>query len=588
MKDKHLNRQASLSQACIKPKYISAFGLSGLLFLLAACGGGGGGSAGEGGAQSKADTSLVSAGNPVQTNTGGSTSSGGSTPSQGSTQPRPTTPYTPPPAVTPQQETPPPTNPAPPPPTTPLPTNEPPSVVGQWSPVYAWPQVAINLNLLPDGRLLSWADDDDADYHRTGARGSGKSKAFVVPIPTDGVPGTPINVFNDTTNLFCSGQSFLPDGRLLVAGGHLRFDGDGAPDTNIFDYRTLGWQKVESMNAGRWYPTVTSLANGEMLVIGGLRDPNTINDLPQVWKVGGGWRDLTGAKVSNLAGYAPMHLAPNGQVFVSNSNMTKYLDTANTGKWTDVAWHNYNGQRDYGTSVVYDDGKVLTMGGGDPPTATAEIIDLNAAEPRWQWTGTMRYARRQLNATIMADGKILVTGGTTSPGFNDAAGAVLAAESWDPANGRWTTLASMKVPRLYHSTALLLPDGRILSAGGGRPAPVNGVDNENVEIFSPPYLFNGPRPQLTRAPESIGYGQSFVAETPDKADIQKVTFIRLSAVTHSFNMNQRINYLAFNQAANGISITGPSDPRLTPPGHYMLFLINSKGVPSVAKIMQIQ
>ncbi|SNS48399.1 Kelch motif-containing protein [Noviherbaspirillum humi] len=200
----------------------------------------------------------------------------------------------------------------------------------------------------------------------------------------------------------------------------------------------------------------------------------------------------------------------------------------------------------------------------------------------------MKYARRQLNATILADGKVLVTGGMSGPGFNDAATAVLAAEMWDPLTGKWTEMASMKIPRLYHSTALLLPDGRVLSAGGGQPAPLNGVDNSNAEIYSPPYLFTGSRPTVKNAPATLQYGQGFFVETPDAGSIVKATWIRLGAVTHAFNMNQRINYLQFTKTATGLNVTAPADPNLTPPGHYMLFLINERGVPSIARIIQIQ
>jgi hypothetical protein len=252
-----------------------------------------------------------------------------------------------------------------------------------------------------------------------------------------------------------------------------------------------------------------------------------------------------------------------------------------------VAVQNHNAIRDNGTSVIYDDGKVLVMGGGDPPTDTSETIDLTETTPRWKWTNPMKFPRRHLNATILADGRILATGGTSAPGFNDATGAVLPAEMWDPKTGIWTTMASLNVPRLYHSTAILLPDGRVLVAGGGRPAPVNGVDNLSAEIFSPPYLFDGPRPTIAGAPASIGYGGSFFVQTPDPANIVEATWIRLSSVTHGFNMSQRINHLHVAPASGGLNITAPSDPNLTPPGHYMLFLVNQKGVPSIAKIIQI-
>jgi hypothetical protein len=192
-----------------------------------------------------------------------------------------------------------------------------------------------------------------------------------------------------------------------------------------------------------------------------------------------------------------------------------------------------------------------------------------------------------VNATVLPDGKVLVTGGSSAPG-NDAAGAILAAEMWDPATGSWTTMASMQVPRLYHSTAVLLPDGRVLSAGGGRPpAKDGGTNNLNAEIYSPPYLFNGPRPTIGSAPATIGYGQTFAVQTPDAASIAKVRLIRLSSVTHSTNMNQRIETLSFTQASDGLNVTVPSNRNLLPPGHYMLFILNGAGVPSIATIVQV-
>jgi len=237
---------------------------------------------------------------------------------------------------------------------------------------------------------------------------------------------------------------------------------------------------------------------------------------------------------------------------------------------------------------VYDDGKILIAGGGDPPTATAEIIDLNALTPTWQWTGAMQYARRQMNATLLPDGKVLVTGGTSSPGFNDATNSVLEAEIWDPATGQWTAMASMQVPRLYHSTAVLLPDGRVLSAGGGRPsASSGGTDNWNAEIYSPPYLFKGPRPTISSIPATLAYGQRFMIQTPDAADIADVTLIRLSSVTHSFNMNQRFTRLTFSRASGALNLTAPSNRNVVPPGHYLFFILNGNGVPSVATIIQI-
>jgi regulation of enolase protein 1 (concanavalin A-like superfamily) len=241
---------------------------------------------------------------------------------------------------------------------------------------------------------------------------------------------------------------------------------------------------------------------------------------------------------------------------------------------------------------MYDDGKVLLMGGnpcdfyvrcGALPTATAEVIDLNSSTPTWRYTGSMVTGGRKLhNATLLADGKVLVTGGSrgsedpntrpTNPAYES--------ELWDPTTGTWTQMASLTTTRSYHSIALLLPDARVLSAGGD-------FGGASAEIYSPPYLFNGTRPTITSAPTNVTYGQSFFVGTPDAASISNVTLIALSSVTHGFNMGQRINRPAFSQASNGLNITAPSNANTTPPGYYMLFILNSNGVPSVASIVRI-
>ncbi|MGH3858069.1 Ig-like domain-containing protein, partial [Actinokineospora sp.] len=193
---------------------------------------------------------------------------------------------------------------------------------------------------------------------------------------------------------------------------------------------------------------------------------------------------------------------------------------------------------------------------------------------------SMQFSRRQINATLLPDGKVLVTGGTAAPGFNDPSGAVHAAELWDPTTEDWTTLASSSgIPRVYHSAALLLPDGRVLSTGG------NGYPD--TEIYSPPYLFKGTRPTISSAPPSVAYGQSLFVGTPDALTISKVTMLRLSSVTHAFNESQYINELSFSQTTGGLDVTAPPHGNVAPPGHYLLFILNGSVVPSVAKFVQL-
>ena len=201
----------------------------------------------------------------------------------------------------------------------------------------------------------------------------------------------------------------------------------------------------------------------------------------------------------------------------------------------------------------------------------------------------MSFARRQHNALILPDGQVLVTGGSSTPEFQNAHGAVFATETWDPRQGTWTVGAGMARPRLYHSESVLLPDGRVASLGGGHPAAPGGQDEYNLEIYSPPYLFRGPRPALTAAPSSVAHGQTFTIESPDAASIGQINLLRPSAVTHTVNMDQRIVRLAFSRDPGGVlRATLPSNPNLAPPGPYLLFLINENGVPSVAQMLSVQ
>jgi hypothetical protein len=242
------------------------------------------------------------------------------------------------------------------------------------------------------------------------------------------------------------------------------------------------------------------------------------------------------------------------------------------------------GTRDYGSAVMYDEGKILYAGGGRT-TNTAEVIDLNQSAPTWRWTGSMAFARRNLNLTVLPTGEVLATGGVAGTTANDLSRAVHAAEIWNPTTERWTTLASNTISRGYHSSSLLLPDGRVLHAGSGGAA--GAVNELNAELFSPPYLSRGQRPVITSAPSAVRYGNQFRILTPQAAAITRVSVIRLGAVTHAFDENQRFNRLSFTADATGLTVTAPSSGNRAPPGHYMLFIMNQADVPSVAKVVRI-
>jgi galactose oxidase-like protein/List-Bact-rpt repeat protein/Kelch motif protein len=440
-----------------------------------------------------------------------------------------------------------------------------PEVVGQWIAGPTLPYFPVHTHLLPDGRVMLWPGDQGI---------SGND-----PRLWDPATGQVSLLAKPGYDVFCSGHAFMGDGKLFVAGGHVQ-NGVGLAASGRYDPVANSWTPGPNMNAGRWYPTVTTLSNGDMLVVSGSID-NTIgvNTLPQVFQSATGtWRDLSTARLAQDL-YPQMLLAPNGRVFNPGPTAsTRYLDTAGTGSWTAVGTRS-GGHRDYGSAVMYADGKVLVMGGGDPPKATAEVIDLNAPSPAWRAVGSMQFARRQLNAVLLPDGRVLVTGGSSGAGFNNANAPVYPAEIWDPVTEAWTTLASATVPRLYHSAILLLPDGRLLSTGG------NGYPQ--TELFSPPYLFKGARPTITSAPTRVSYGEAFFVGTPEAAAIVNVTWVRLSSVTHAFNANQRFNRLSFSAATGGLNVVAPVNPNLAPPGDYMLFVLNGQGVPSVAAVVRV-
>jgi hypothetical protein len=253
---------------------------------------------------------------------------------------------------------------------------------------------------------------------------------------------------------------------------------------------------------------------------------------------------------------------------------------------------------------MYDEGKILYAGGGgnaiwaqspDPkigsPTNTAETIDLKAASPAWSRAGTMAFPRRHLNSTVLPDGTVLITGGTTGGGFVDInpADAARAAELWDPKTNQWTTLASNSVMRVYHSVSLLMPDGTVLhgASGNALAGPVPVPDEPNHEIFSPPYLFKGARPTIASAPATVAYGEAFAVATPNAAQVTDVRWIRLGSVTHAFDMSARANTLTFTRTGSGVSVTAPINPIQAPPGYYILFILNRNGVPSVGKIVRV-
>jgi hypothetical protein len=462
---------------------------------------------------------------------------------------------------------------------------EDPGQVGQWGPVTNWPVVGIHVALLPNGKVLAWDSVGDKATEKFQVHDHTRATVY------DPATGTHTNVRVDTGyNIFCAGFAHLSDGRLFIAGGNLNSALNGIVQTHLFNPANNAWSLGPNMNAARWYPSVTPLTNGEMLITEG--GP----DIPQVRRTDGSLRTLSTAAL-DLPLYPWLDVAPDGQVFYSGPDqMMRKLDPAGTGAWQSV------GQRDginrgYGSRAVYDVGKTLVAGGG-PSSNDTRVIDTNGVTgPQVSGTSPMAFGRRQHNLTLLADGSVLATGGnSTGAGLIDMNGGVYNAERWNPATGQWTTLAAQEVTRQYHSTALLLPDGRVLSSGGGICGTCDDVGYlaKNAEIFTPPYLFKkdgsgqlAPRPEITGAPGTVGYGAPFEITTPNAASIQKVGLMRLGSQTHSVEMEQRYVPLGFTAGTGTLTATVPANMHTAVPGVYMLFIVDSAGVPSVAKMVNL-
>jgi galactose oxidase len=505
-------------------------------------------------------------------------------------------------------------------------TVETPDKRGQWGELFTLPNVGIHAHVLPSGLVLMWGRRDSPqqslDTDPASALGPGLPPAPPAtctpflwnPANGDTTPTPQPTLAHGTTNanLFCSSHAFLPDGRLLVAGGHLA-DGHGLNQATIYDSAANTWTPTAGMINGRWYPTAITMPAGSILVMSGSffdqtqNPPSVVNNVvPQVWS-NGNWTSLRSIPVGAFDLFPRLHVASTGLVWLTSLVQTWTLDISNGGTWTAVPnVTRPNGLRDYAPSVLHDVDKVIFIGGGNFPTANAETIDLSQAHPGWQATDPMNFPRRQHNGTVLPDGTVLVTGGTrgggaagTAAAFNDLdpGQPVHIAELWDPKTGHWTELAAEKTDRCYHSTAVLLPDGRVLSAGSGEfllnettPQQVANDPQDShtgAQVFSPPYLFKGPQPEITSAPALVHYGDTFEVGTAQPAEIGIVSWLRLSSVTHSFNASQRINFLPFQVKGGSLTVTAPPNANVCPPGHYMLFILNSQGVPSVSKIVQI-
>ena len=454
-------------------------------------------------------------------------------------------------------------------------------VVGGWSSPEQnnWPLIPIHAALTPDARVLTYGTD-----------GAGTQTGyFIYDVwnPSAGLSNGHITLENMTlTDLFCSAQVILPDsGRIFIAGGDnwtgTSTTGAGNNNTNLYGYSDDTLTRGPNMKRARWYASTTVLPNGEVYVQGGLGGA----DRPEVRSVGGAFRLLTNVNTSALDWWYPRNfVSPDGRIFGYDAKgRMYYINPAGTGRYTAAGQFSSTYAGRTSSAAMFRPGQILQFGGN---SRGAIVIDIRGTAPLVTPTQAMSRRRQWVSATVLADGRVLATGGSTVA--NQLTGVSNRAEIWNPATGRWTLGASGRRARLYHSGALLLPDASVLVHGGGAPGPVT---NLHAEIYYPPYLYDAtgafrPRPVISSAPATIDLGADFsvVSNSPN---IRRVTLVKTGSATHSVNMDQRFIELAFTQSSTTSFVQAPESADDAPPGYYLLFVIDDVGVPSVAKIMRV-
>jgi hypothetical protein len=502
-----------------------------------------------------------------------------------------------------------------------------PSDVGSWASPFVmttnFKGYAIHAAMLHTGKVLMWG----YPIHREQVQFRGNESFAWLWDPSKGYDHTvavkevtPV-IGGENVSIYCSGMSFLADGRVLLVGGTLTWgkndpeypsytDFGGLDKALIFDPATETWTELPRPNGshGRWYPTQVLLADGRTVTMSGLSDVSpggVLNDTLEIYHADTGTTDLldTPDQRRNMELYPHLFAMPNGKVLLAGPNPGDSAwfdpDPANLADpWTDLP--PLASQRIGGNAVLLPEGpagstKVAAIGGrpyGDTilPPDFNEQIDVDDASPAWSNFPDLEVPRSYPNTVLLPDRSMVTVGGDDR--IANWPVPERAVELYDPVTGEWRTGPSQVETRAYHSTALLLPDGRVLSTGDDlNPVTAEPWDrttsspDDTGEIYSPPYLFKGPRPVISSAPGAVKWNVPFGVGT--SGDIDEAVLIAPAATTHGNDMNQRLVPLqTVSTHPGGISVQSPPSANVAQPGWYMLFLLND-GVPSIAKWVRL-
>ena len=478
-----------------------------------------------------------------------------------------------------------------------------------WSPVIPLAVNAIGVANLPNGNLLLWSAYSQFTYEGDIGTSSGQTYTGIFNPRTNTSSASLITI--PGADMFCSGTAVLPDGTVLVNGG------SSSPKTSLYNPATSTWTADAEMNTPRGYEADALLSNSSVLTFGGSWSGTRAFKNGEVWTRGNGWTVVQNLPDNNAVGPDPQGIyrgdnhmwlfaQSNGMVFQAGpSAQMNWIDTKGVGSIQSAGNRGTDPFSINGNAVLYDIGKILKVGGApsyqqDLSTTTfatnsAYLIDIsqgpNAPVSIQQLPG-MTYQRAFSTSVVLPNGSVVVIGGQSIPQpFTDTA-AVLVPEIWSPGTNTFSLLNPMQTPRTYHSTAILLPDGRVFVGGGGQCGTGCAQNHLNAEILTPPYLLNengapAKRPSITDAPDSANLGQTIRVRANGIG--YSFVLMRLSSNTHTVNNDQRrIPLTALPSIGKAYRLMIPSDPGVVLPGNYMLFALNAAGVPSVSTIINIQ
>lgn len=474
------------------------------------------------------------------------------------------------------------------------------AVPSRWSDPISLPVNPIAAANLPDGRLLTWSAYDEFDFD--GDIGDRRSQTYTSVFNPQTGASNVVLVTHLGYDMFCPGTANLPDGRILVNGG------SSSRKASLYDPATNTWSLTGAMNIPRGYQGTTLLSNGSAFTLGGSWSGGEGGKHAEVW-TNGSWRRLTGVRAEPITGPDPdgvyrgdnhlwLFAASGGRVFHAGpSAPMHWITTDGEGTLTAAGRRGNDPYSINGNAVLYDVARVLKAGGAPAyedtnATAAAVHIDFAGATVVVSEVAPMAYARAFANGVVLPNGQVVIVGGQTYPiPFSDDT-AILVPEIWDPETRVFRQLAPMETPRVYHSSAILLPDGRVFSGGGGQCGEGCPENHFDAEILTPPYLLNpdgsaAPRPSITSAPTVGAVGGTLAVSTD--TPVMSFSLVRLSSVTHTVNNDQRRVPLSIQSTSGATSYTlrVPSDPGTVLPGYYMLFALDAAGVPSVAATLRI-